>query len=228
MPIVFRKVMYECEPVKVSLLWLLRLLRLRLLKVLPRSCHSTLRFLAEKRCKDRNAESCCNEKNRSKSNQKLISYHVYIYICIYIYVLYICIIYLIFIYLFIHLFICFYLFMHFHPFQAATVQCSMAPRLRLFRPPRRRDLPRRTGSLQKGSPKSVENLKGCKECYNHQRIDTGDKRVATWSCHAAPDPQEHHHRPPGSAKEVDSTDVVNVIAIFNKPAFTTHLWQYLD
>ena len=68
------------EPVKVSLLWLLRLLRLRLLKVLPRSCHSTLRFLAEKRCKDRNAESCCNQKNRSKSNQKLISYHVSIYI----------------------------------------------------------------------------------------------------------------------------------------------------
>ena len=122
------------EPVKVSLLWLLRLLRLRLLKVLPRSCHSTLRFLAEKRCKDRNAESCCNQKNRLKSNQKLISYHVYIYICtVYMY-------YLSKFYLLIHLF------MHFHPFQAATVQCSMAPRLRLFRPPRRRDLPRRTGS----------------------------------------------------------------------------------
>ena len=162
---------------QVSLLWLLRLLRLRLLEVLPQSCHSRLRFLAEKRCKDRKVESYCTEKKRSKSNQNFISYYVYntyAYIIIYTYIhTYYIFIYIVNVYhvimiyacVCVCLFICLLirLFVHWCIYALPSVpSChgpySMAPRLRLFRPPRRRDLPPRTGSLQQAAPKSVENL----------------------------------------------------------------------
>ena len=162
MPIVFRKVMYECEPVKVSLLWLLRLLRLRLLKVLPRSCHRYAALLSWKtgaRIETQNL-AATRRTDRNQTNNSYLT--MYIYICIYVYIyIYICTVYMYYLFKF-------YLLIYSSIYLCTSIR-SKLPRSSvqwhlacgLFRPPRRRDLPRRTGSLQKGSPKSVENLKGC-------------------------------------------------------------------